>query len=192
MTRLSEFVARNLEKSPFRRLLSEDMGDAFVADGQMLLCGIILLRNCIRIQSTALRAILAFGGIGLIFCGSERKLDLLEYKNMVSYPFSDEINSVMNNIYVFLLFHILSIIVTCWTLVSTIWLILLSTSSISIFSITFLLLWLSSYLLFDLKAHEVFFLSEVWDSFLNEFMLCLNVLMTFYFFGFFNVPFYLG
>ncbi|WP_157952404.1 hypothetical protein [Candidatus Similichlamydia epinepheli] len=94
----------------------------------------------------------------------------------------------MSNMCFFL--HLASIFVKLWMLGITVKTIVLGTFCLSVFSLTLLLSWLFAYLLFDFNAYnpEIFDFPEALTDFLDHLLLCLNVLMSVWFFGFLAVP----
>ncbi|WP_108623726.1 hypothetical protein [Candidatus Similichlamydia epinepheli] len=184
MTRLCSFISYHLKNSPFHKKIVSGF-PYFLAANQVFCFGMVLLGNCFHVQSVALRSILAFSGIALTFLGLERSFFLLSNRDLFLYPFPEKINSFMSG-FQFKAAHILSIFIKCWTLALSVWSIFSASPSLSVFSVTLLLLWLSVYLVFDLNGYfpGIFDLSNVTNDFLEDLIVCLNVLTSIWFLGF--------
>ncbi|WP_108623728.1 hypothetical protein [Candidatus Similichlamydia epinepheli] len=186
MVKLSEFVHCRLKDSPFQKRFNENTS-YFLVSSQILFCGIALLGNCVSVHSTSLKIFLAIFGGTLFLSGVERVIDVLSCVNLISYPFAKKLQSFMDN--TLDLFHIPSVFVKCWMFGSTIGL-FFKTTTLSVFSLTLLLLWLSISLIFDVDAYfpDIFTFSCIWTDFLEDLVLCLNVFMAVWFLGFWKMP----
>ncbi|WP_108623725.1 hypothetical protein [Candidatus Similichlamydia epinepheli] len=200
MNRLKEFVNHSISGHPFDRWL-DSCKPSFLVGSQALGSGLIFLGNCFRVQLVALKAFFAFGSVCLIVTGLDRIFTCLNELNVLKYPTSissclqrlteavfSRINFISMDVKAHLLVFTLMTIMS-YTIAFTLASVLFSFSSLSAFSIVLLLLWASSYLFFDFNCiYEFFKISDSQRWFIENLLLCLNILMAIWFVGFLTVP----
>ncbi|WP_157952403.1 hypothetical protein [Candidatus Similichlamydia epinepheli] len=186
---MSEFINQQLSSHPFssghimyRRY--------FLAASQILFCGSTLLGNCLRVSLAASKTILAFSGFYMVVVGMDRIFMFFDCMDLLTYPDAIKFNISGYTSEVFKRTHIMSLFIKTWMLTFNLISILFSSSTLSVFHLTLLFIWIIPYLFFDFDVFypSFFKLSDTVSSCLDSFLFCLNILMTFCFFGFLNVP----
>ncbi|WP_108623730.1 hypothetical protein [Candidatus Similichlamydia epinepheli] len=187
MVDLSEFVRCHFDGSPFQKKFHANTSH-FLISNQILFCGVVLLENCVSVRSIASKVFLALFGGTLALFGIERAIDGFSRAHVFLYPFHRKIRSYFNSRSSPV--HLLSILLKVRMLFYTIGLFFKLTTFISVFSWTLLSFWLFAYLIFDIKIYtpELSCVHGFWTTFLEDLILCLNVLMTIWFLWFRRIP----
>ncbi len=149
----------------------------------------ILLGNSFRVQSLAVKVFAFCSGSLLALVGVKCAIGSLSLFGIVSYPEILNQGQTMSSVNRFIESSVpfsekVSVAVKIWVFLFSVASLFISLSSLCAFSLVMLSLWSVLYLILDFCKS----LEALWQCLLEDFLFCLNVLMTLWFIGFTTIP----